>query len=419
MTFAIATLAVLAAPRPVSAQPQNSATSDVFRRYAGRVFKVQVVENGSSTKASLGSGFLVTANGHIVTNFHVISNLINTPGRYHAELIDSSGAQVPVTVLAIDVVHDLAVLASPLRDKPFFEISNVSVSQGSRLFSMGHPRDLGLSIVEGTYNGLLAHTLYPRIHLTASINHGMSGGPTIDETGKVVGVNVASAGNQLGFLVPVDRVIALLAPVLTPGAKTPVPSLAQVASQLREHQDFYLKTIFDSTTKTAPFGPYMVVTQPAPFFRCWANVRPKAEQLYEVTDHSCAIDDEIFLDDEQSTGTISLSHVLVTTKNMPALRFFSVYTQFFANDNMYSGSAEYVTNWKCQTRNVQNGGATMRAALCLRRYRKLGELYDVTLKVAALGKANVGLVSTLDVAGVSFENAQQLADRYLRLITWK
>jgi hypothetical protein len=80
---------------------------------------------------------------------------------------------------------------------------------------------------------------------------------------------------------------------------------------------------------------------------------------------------------------------------------------------------EYLTNWKCVTRNVRNESLPMRAVLCLRRYRKLGELYDGFLKVAVLGRGDVGLVSTLNMTGVTFDNVQRVTERYLRLLAWR
>jgi S1-C subfamily serine protease len=215
------------------AQERNAATAEVFSRYANRVIKVQVVESTSGAKATIGSGFFVTADGYIVTNYHVISSLINTPERYRAELIEPVGATLPASLAAFDVINDLAVLKSGLRGRPHFEVGPFQIAQGTRLFSLGHPRDLGLSIVEGTYNGLLLHTLYPRIHLTASLNPGMSGGPTIDDAGHVIGINVSTEGNQVSFLVPVDRAAELLRNALAANGDREVMSVAQVARQLR------------------------------------------------------------------------------------------------------------------------------------------------------------------------------------------
>ena len=400
------------------AQERSATTSEVFSRYASRVMKVQVVETSSGAKASFGSGFFVTTDGHVVTNYHVISSLINTPGRYRAELIEPAGSTVPVTVAAFDVINDLAILSSGLRGRPFFTVGPTPVAQGTRLFSLGHPKDLGLSIVEGTYNGLLLHTVYPRIHLTASLNPGMSGGPTIDDQGHVIGVNVSTQGNQVSFLVPVDRASDLLRSALA-AQPSEAPSLAQVARQLRDHQNVFLRDLFDSSAKTIDLGPFRVVTQPAPAFRCWGDATHERDVPYEESRHRCATDDDIYIDEDQTTGTVTIDHELVSTKQLNTLRFFSLYTSIFGIDRSPSGLEEFVTGWKCVTRNVRADRTAMRAVMCVRRYRKLGELYDAFLKVAVLGSRNVGLVSTLNMTGVTFDNAKQLSERYLRLVAWR
>ena len=394
-----------------------SATSDVFRRFADRVVKIQVMEAGSSAKSTIGSGFLVNGEGHVVTNYHVVSSVIVTPERYRAEVIDASGTARAAKVLAIDVVHDLAVLDAGLRGRQPFVLAPAAVPQGNRLFSLGHPRDLGLSIVEGTHNGLLTHTLYPRIHLTGSLNPGMSGGPTIDEQGRVVGVNVSTAGNQVSFLVPADRVAALLARVAASRDRT--PSLMQVGRQLREHQDVYLRDLFDSTTKRIALGPFQVMTQPAPFFRCWANATRDQEKAYERTHHRCSTEDEIYVDEDQTSGEVTLSHQLLSTRVLNAPRFFALLSALYRADDSPSGDEAYVTSWKCQTRNLRHDRTTMRASICMRRYRKLGELYDAVLKVAVLGRSNVGLLSTLSMTGVTLENADRVSRRYLGQIGWR
>jgi serine protease Do len=397
----------------------SSATSDVFRRFADRVVKIQVMEAGSSARSTIGSGFLVNGEGHVVTNYHVVSSVIATPERYGAEVIDASGTARPAKVLAIDVVHDLAVLDAGLRGRPHFALGPVAVAQGNRLFSLGHPRDLGLSIVEGTHNGLLTHTLYPRIHLTGSLNPGMSGGPTIDEQGRVVGVNVSTAGNQLSFLVPADRAIALMARVAAPRDRRETPSLALVGRQLRQHQDAYLRDLFDSSTKRIALGPFQVMTQPAPFFRCWANASRDQEQPYERTAHRCSTDNDIYVDEDQSSGEVMISHQLVSTRLLNPPRFFALLSTMYGSDDSPSGDEAYVTSWKCESRNVRHDRTTMRASICMRRYRKLGELYDAFVKVAVLGRSNVGLLSTLSMTGVTFENADRVSRRYLGQIEWR
>jgi serine protease Do len=417
----VAALVCAAHVRPgtaLSAQ-ESVATSDVFRRYADRVVKIQVIETGSAAKAGIGSGFFVTANGHIVTNYHVIAKLIHDPKRYRAEMVPMAGTSRPVAVLGVNVVHDLAILGAEVEPAGHFSLAPVPVEQGNRLYSLGHPEDMGLSIVEGTYNGYLPHTRHPRIHFTGSLNPGMSGGPTITRDGRVIGINVATAGDQLSFLVPVEHAASLLDQVLSPGDDPPVRTLAGIGRQLRDHQDVYLKDMFAGETKTVELGPYRVITEPAPFFRCWADATRRQELQYERVRHRCSTDDHLFVAGDQSTGVIEVEHELISTRTLNSLRFFSLYTSEFASDNTPGGEEEHVTSWKCGTENVRNADTPMRAVLCLRRYRKLGELYDGVLKVAVLGRGNVGLVSTLTLSGVTFENVNLLSHRYLEHITWR
>jgi serine protease Do len=415
--FNLSAVALTFAARSVVAQESNVATSDVFRHYADHVVKIQVVETGSAAKATIGSGFFVTADGEIVTNYHVVSKLINTPDRYRAEMIDVGGAAHAVRILGVDVVDDLALLATETRPRSFFSLAPVKVAQGARLYSLGHPEDLGLSIVEGTYNGYLPHARQPRLHFTGALNPGMSGGPTIAEDGRVVGVNVATEGEEISFLVPVERAIALQQRVSSLGTQPAATTLTQVGQQLRDYQDAYLRDMFTGNVKTVALGPFHVPTEPAPYFRCWADASRRKEVPYESVTHRCSTDDYVFITGDQSSGVITLDHELISTKTLNATRFYSLYTGIFKRDNTPSGEEEQVTSWRCTTQNVRNGDTPMRAVLCLRRYRKLGRLYDAVLKVAVLGHTDVGLVSTLSLSGVTFENVQRLSQRYLEHIS--
>ena len=417
-TLSSCAFAVLVGAEGLAAQ-ETVATSDVFRRFADRVVKIQVVETRSAAKATIGSGFFVSDAGHVVTNYHVVSKLINSPDRYRAEMIDLSGASHPVRILGVDVVDDIAVLGTDVRDHSHFSLAPVSLAQGTRLYSLGHPEDLGLSIVEGTYNGYLPHARQPRLHFTGSLNPGMSGGPTITEDGRVVGINVATEGEELSFLVPVERAVALYKRVMSPGNTPAATTLQQIGQQLRDYQNAYLHDMFLANVKTIALGPYRVLTEPASFFRCWADASRRKDLPYESVTHRCSTDDYVFIAGDQSSGVVTVEHQLISTTKLNSLRFFSAYTSYFKRDNTPSGEEEHVTSWRCETRNVRNGETPMRAVLCLRRYRKLGELYDATLKVAVLGRANVGLVSTLSMSGVTYDNVEKLSRRYLEHVTWR
>jgi serine protease Do len=431
MVTAAVSMTVAAAARAqagagAAEQGGSAPTSAVFRRYSDRVVKIHVIETGSAAKAVLGSGFYVTPDGHVITNYHVISKLVHDPTRYRAELIDTRGTTTAVTVLAIDAVHDLAVLSSGTRPDHYFTLRAVAVPQGTRLYSLGHPEDLGLSIVEGTDNGILEYTLYPKIHFTGAINSGMSGGPAITDDGVVAGVNVATQGDEISFLVPVERATSLLDRALAPSYVPPPRFLDEVGRQLLAYQDVYLAHLFNDSTPTVTLGRYTLPTRPAPYFKCWADAsHPTRELLFRRVEHECSTDDYIFISADQSSGIVSFRHELITSDVLDALRFASLYSsRFGAGTDGLEGSEEEVTRFSCETRNVRRTGSpprpgfTARAVLCVRRYRKLAGLYDAVIKIAALGDSHAGMISTLTLSGVSFENAQRVTQRFLERMQW-
>ena len=429
ITVAIAVVIVVASPATALAQQSQPAaepravTSTVFSRYSDRILKIQIIETSSNAKRAIGTGFFVSADGLMLTNYHVISDRVMEPGANRVEVVAADGIAHPVEVIAVDVVHDLAVLRTGMTPRQYFALGPVPVEQGDRLYSLGHPSDLGLSIVEGTYNGDLQHTLYPKIHFTGSINPGMSGGPSITAGGQVVGVNVSTMGEQRSFLVPEAQATALVARVQRLGFVPAPDLLAEITAQLRDYQEAYLGHLFDDATKTVDFGPFRVVTEPAPVFRCWGGAERSddrdKEPMYNEVWHRCGTDDDVFIADDQRAGVVELVHVSLTSSRLNAAQFGALYSSRFGTDDTPHGDEKHVTVWKCASRNVATTQTPVRAVLCLRGLKRLPGLYDAVLKVAVLGRSNAGLISTLTLSGASFENIDRLTMRYLEHLEWR
>jgi serine protease Do len=415
-------LIVAPAPRPSAAQAPflPGTTPEIFKQYSEHVVKIEVVETGSAAKASIGTGFFANARGHIVTNYHVISKLIHSPERYRIDITDVTGQTSQAAVLGVDVVYDLAVLRVSRPAKGFLTLESKPVEQGTRLYSLGHPRDLGLTIVEGTHNGLLRHTLYPKVHFTGSLNPGMSGGPTLTQTGRVVGVNVSTEGQQISFLVPAERANALLEKTAKVENPAPASFLAEVGQQIRANQGRYLAGMFAADTPTVALGPYDLPTRPADFFRCWADALRRKELPYVAVTHDCSTDDYIFVSSEQSSGIVRFYHQMFSTEELNPARFFSLYAgQFQGGGAAMWGNEEEVTPFRCQTRNVATPTGKLKGVLCARQYIKLPGLYDAVFKAATLGSRNTGLVTTLALSGATFDNVQAVTRRYMENIKWR
>jgi serine protease Do len=393
-------------------------TQKVFGKYSDRVLKIQVVEKNSGAKAVIGSGFFVNQGGHIITNYHVISKLVLHSERYRAELVETDGATKLLSLLAIDVINDLALVSADVKNMPFFTIATQPLQQGTRIYSMGFPHDIGISIVEGTYNGLMEHTLYEKIHFTAPINPGMSGGPAINASGEVVGVNVSSMGEEVSFLVPAGAVVKLMKSADT-AKKSPNDFLEDIRRQIVAHQYLFYTANFMRSGKSVQIGEYSLPSQISPLFKCWGDSERQENLPYHVVEHSCSTDDAIYISHDQSSGSIHFSHRYITNGGMNRFRFSNLYSDFFSGlKNGMGGNEEEVTKYVCKSGTVKQGTMSLKTAFCVRGYRKLKGLYDVAFRAAVIGSTSQGLQTELEISGVSFEKAVDLTKGYLERIKW-
>lgn len=399
--------------------PALAATEDVFERYQDRIVQIRVLEASSNAKAGVGSGFVASRDGLIVTNYHVVADLILHPAQYRGAVYTADNRLGSLQLVDFDAVHDLALvrtdlpLASPLalisRDLPI----------GTRVFSVGTPLDLGFTIVEGTYNGLLKQSLYEKIHFTGSINPGMSGGPALLADGRVVGVNVATAGNQVSFLVPARHVEALLQRHDQQQSRDPAQLLAKLRQQLTDNQNAYMQRLVRAPLATTQLGPYEVPARIAPFIKCWGDIQNPPENRFDLVIQQCSSEDDLYISRSQESGVIHFEHRLLTGHKLNRIRFYGVYQAQFNTD--YPGvhaTEEDVTRYACHTDFVKVNGLTLKTALCLRGYRHLTGLYDAVLKAATLNENHRGVQTTLVLAGVSRENALKFTKRYLESFRW-
>src|SRR5258708_26926837 len=184
-----------AAPSTESPQPLSTAAERVYESAKPRILQIRTLLQAAGRQSTLGSGFLVSADGLAITNYHVVSQFALDPKTYRLEYLAPDGAKGTLKLLAFDVAHDLALVKVERAGLPYFEFDPRALQdrlpKGERIYAMGNPLDLGFTIIEGTYNGLVDQSYDERIHFSGAINPGMSGGPVAGTDGKIVGVNVA------------------------------------------------------------------------------------------------------------------------------------------------------------------------------------------------------------------------------------
>lgn len=226
-------------PASVTADGQMTPT-EIYRKYAPGVVEVLATFSGGSdffgqsqSGEALGSGFVVSKDGVIITNAHVVA----TEGRQGESQRASSvevvfklkGTQtqrVPATILGVDNTSDVAVLkvdpdkAPALVPIPLGDSDGVQV--GESVVAIGNPLGYDFSLTEGIVSATNRNLQSPNgaviangIQTDAAINSGNSGGPLINSRGQVIGVNEQiasqSGGNQgLGFAVPINTAINVM-----------------------------------------------------------------------------------------------------------------------------------------------------------------------------------------------------------------
>lgn len=395
-------------------------TDDANRLYESHqdaIYQVRIIEKNSGNKASIGSGFQVSASGLVASNYHVVADAVKKPEGYLIEYLASDGSKGNMRLLAVDVLHDLALLQHERQDTPWLNIHDGKIRKGTRIFSLGNPHDLGMTVVEGTYNGLVDHSLYEHVLISGSLNPGMSGGPSIDRDGQVVGVNVSTAGNQLSFLVPVGYLQALLQ---TQPQLDSQPQWNDVLEQqLLAHQEQYVSRLLATEWKQEPLGDVMVPAEIAPYVKCWGDRSDDKENLYQVTNRICNVDESLFLGGFFTTGSFRFQYKWYETETLNAVQFYSqLESQFYLdmNNNAYKDD---VTPYACESRFVEVGGQPWKVHWCVRRYKRFEALHDVAVAMASLVDDKKGMLVNFSVAGVSRDNAVQLTRRFMEAVKWK
>ena len=196
------------------------------------------IEASNSLGTATGSGFIIDANGYIVTNNHVIAN-----AAFNSKIIVTlaDGREFRARLVGQTFEYDIAVLKIQARGLPVVELGNSDgVVVGDTVIAIGSPLGLQSTVTSGIISALdrpvttgdnnSELSFIEAIQTDAAINPGNSGGPLIDAKGRVIGVNSAIATNTsnkseagsigLGFAIPVNLVARVAQEIIDTGEAT-------------------------------------------------------------------------------------------------------------------------------------------------------------------------------------------------------
>ncbi|MCQ3828950.1 trypsin-like peptidase domain-containing protein [Microbulbifer elongatus] len=430
----------------------------LYSDYRGSLYQIRLIEHSSNSKAGLGSGFQISQDGLIATNYHVVSEAVHDADKYVLKYLSVDGKEGELELLDVDVVNDLAILRQKGTPGPdFLQLASQAPSKGETIVSMGNPLDLGMTIVPGTYNGIAGGSFYDRIHFSGSINPGMSGGPVINRNGQVVGINVATAGNQISFLVPVDKLVALLQDYKKDaGEGNGALELQPVINrQLHKNQQRIIDQILDANWQLRPLGDAMVVGEIVPSIQCWGNTSDDEDEMIKQVAKGCTGQDVVFLSETFDTGRVEYEFFwLESEDDFLSSRFYAAYEEnmsgFFPGN---SAGEDDVTDFNCKqqftthprngkthsgdgAKNKENGEASgdeaqtppkangssepviARTSYCVRRYKDYPELFDVFYVSLTVDHDNRALVSHFTLSGFTQESATAFTQKFASEVQW-
>ena len=217
------------AAETASATESELSVQEIYRRAGPGVVQISALNGTAGEQQALGSGFVIDKAGHIVTNYHVVQDATEVRVSFSGR--DDS---VAATLVGSDPSSDIAVLAVDLPATALTPLAlgdSDGVDVGDAVVAIGNPFGLDRTVTSGIVSAIQREITAPNgfpiehvIQTDAAINRGNSGGPLLDSSGQVIGVNsqietggYAEGNVGVGFAVPINTVKEVAAQLIETG----------------------------------------------------------------------------------------------------------------------------------------------------------------------------------------------------------
>ena len=396
---------------------QTNSAETLFKRIRPSVVVVKTEVSGNLGVTSSASGFLAHRKDWVVTNYHAVTEAIYEAKAHNLTVHAANQLKKTARVIAVDVLNDLAILQldSPV-DAPLLELRETLPAKGESGFSVGKPGSYEYSIVNGSFNGIYEEQSSPLIVFSGAINSGMSGGPTLDTHGQVVGVNVATSTQHqlIGLVIPSSAVSALIAQT----AQQRTPDNAQLRTDIsRQFAKFgrqQLHRLDSGLNNVRRLGPFNVRADLANQYVCSTERQANTQWRYSVVKQTCESASGLYVMDEKQAGRIVSGSFLLQGPGLNDLQMANLVERRLYSLSGVSKVPDDSTPWQCKEQRVKvPWGLTVQLHACRRALTKLPNLNEYRFRYTPLVRGPNALVVAMGLDGFDDETAKSILRKSL------
>ncbi len=418
----------------LATENQSAIAQRVFQTTKSKVFQIKTAISPESPKSSYGSAWIIDKDGLLVTNYHVVSQAIQKTKSYQLYLVIDD-KPYPATIKAVDVTHDLAIIKVNRVFPQSLALAKTQPTQGAKIFSVGLPEDLNMSITEGNYNNIIEYGPYQLIHMASPLNPGMSGGPTLNANGEVVGVNVSvlMSRQSISFAVPNQFLLPLLKKAKDKSSNSDLKLQSEIESQLIDVQNFLTAQALSpreapehSNRNTQNIGAPKWNIQPLPaFLKCWSDSDDDSKSKHHSVKQICYVPHAAFIDNQLTSGSFEISWQLLSKKKLNTLQLYQVASDEFNAEDRYislflrsfTEKDDLLTRYTCNENLYKNSKNILFAtATCMRGYKKYASLLNLDFKAKSLTKDGDIMILKMALSGFTYENAKKMIEKSIESI---
>jgi serine protease Do len=388
------------------AKSTNLDSKAMYDMAQDKIAKVILKDNMMQMNVS-GTAFYV-APDVLVTNYHVVANYIAHPNFYKIFAKDPMTHQdVQVQLLNFDIAHDLATLKTTNVKKTFFKLAKANSLVGEKVYSMGYPLGISLNLIQSTINEEADSIHY---FISTQLSHGMSGGPSFNQHGEVIGINDMVMNNTMNsFLVKSTYISWLLKkePLKMNSQDTELNLSSEVANQMTS-----LSIGYFNESKKPIFNIRQIGKYQAPLERrdalneCSANTVINSIKKMTINCED-KVYRKIYFSETENIPTMSYSYAYYRNIDKTP-------TDFLLNLPLH----EYDNSGNCVDAGmIEINHIHYSVNMCVSAISTVENLYNVFFQAKSLDKDSLFVVN-LNMYGVNKIESYNVFNQFLKKITW-